>query len=59
MSNPKEYTVGWISAVRTELVAALQFLDEEHDAPESIAPNDFNSYYLGGISPSTYGDLLI
>ncbi|KAH7159171.1 nucleoside phosphorylase domain-containing protein [Fusarium sp. MPI-SDFR-AT-0072] len=35
MSNPADYTVGWICAVSTEYVAAQCFLDEDHDLPES------------------------
>ena len=34
MSNPKDYTVGWICAIVTEYVAAQAFLDREHDRPE-------------------------
>ncbi|KAJ0127020.1 G1/S-specific cyclin CCN1 [Fusarium oxysporum f. sp. albedinis] len=30
MSNPNDYTVGWICAITTEYVAAQEFLDEEH-----------------------------
>ncbi len=49
MSDPKGYTVGWISALSTELVAARTFLDEEHELPESVSSNDNNSYTLGRI----------
>jgi nucleoside phosphorylase len=49
MSNPKDYTVGWICAVHTEYVAAQAFLDREHDRPEELAPNDNNDYTLGEI----------
>lgn len=49
MSNPHDYTVGWICAVSTEYVAAQCFLDEEHDAPKSVASHDNNDYTLGRI----------
>lgn len=49
MSNPELYTVGWICAVEAELIAAQEFLDEEHDAPDHIPVNDNNSYTLGRI----------
>lgn len=42
-----DYTVGWISAITTEYVAAQSFLDAEHDRPEYVAPNDSNDYTLG------------
>lgn len=29
-SDPKEYTIGWVCAVSTELTMAKSFLDEEH-----------------------------
>ncbi|KAH8653955.1 nucleoside phosphorylase domain-containing protein [Tricladium varicosporioides] len=47
MSNPNDYTVGWICAISTEYVAAQEFLDEEHEAPEFVSPNDTNDYALG------------
>ncbi|KAK2060221.1 purine and uridine phosphorylase, partial [Colletotrichum caudatum] len=50
MSNPKKYTVGWICAITTEFVAAQTFLDDRHEKPESVAPQDSNSYALGSIS---------
>jgi nucleoside phosphorylase len=49
MSNPKEYTVGWICAISTEYVAAQAFLDENHDGPEYVSPNDNNNYTLGKV----------
>lgn len=49
MSNPKIYTVGWICAVTMERVAAREFLDEEHEGPECVSPNDNNTYTLGKI----------
>ena len=49
MSNPKDYTVGWICAISTEYVAAQAFLDEMHDGPEYVSPNDKNIYTLGKV----------
>ncbi|KAH8663322.1 hypothetical protein BGZ61DRAFT_485097 [Ilyonectria robusta] len=49
MSNPQDYTVGWICAITTESVAAQSFLDERHDPPAEVAQNDNNSYALGRI----------
>ncbi|KAI1870317.1 uncharacterized protein JN550_005245 [Neoarthrinium moseri] len=49
MSDPSMYTVGWICAVGTELVAATAFLDEEHDALEQQPSTDNNTYILGRI----------
>lgn len=49
MPKPEEYTVGWICALPTERVAAREFLDDEHDAPESRAVHDNNIYTLGKI----------
>jgi hypothetical protein len=43
------YTVGWICAITTEHVAAQEFLDEEHEGPEYVSPNDNNDYTLGRI----------
>ncbi|KUL82102.1 hypothetical protein ZTR_10071 [Talaromyces verruculosus] len=47
MSNPNNYTVGWICALSTEYVAAQEFLDDEHEPPESVSPSDTNEYTLG------------
>ena len=49
MSDPKDYTVGWICAIATELVAAIALLDEKHDGPEHVFPNDNNVYTLGRV----------
>lgn len=49
MSNPADYTVGWICALPTESVAAQELLDEEHDIPAYVAPSDNNVYSLGRI----------
>ncbi|EJT68913.1 hypothetical protein, variant [Gaeumannomyces tritici R3-111a-1] len=47
MSDVNKYTVGWIAAVTAEYVAAQEFLDEQHDMPESVGRNDNNAYTLG------------
>jgi hypothetical protein len=49
MADPKGYTVGWICAISTEYVAAQAFLDEEHEGPEYMSPNDNNDYALDKI----------
>lgn len=49
MSDPSNYTVGWICAIVAEYVAARAFLDEEHKAPKGVPPNDNNEYTLGRI----------
>jgi nucleoside phosphorylase len=50
MSDPANYTVGWICALQVEYVAAQVFLDEEHERPTVVSPNDANDYALGKIS---------
>ncbi|KAL8284647.1 hypothetical protein RB600_009185 [Gaeumannomyces tritici] len=48
MSDPRQYTIGWISAIPTELVAAKLLLDGPPHAPlKDIDPRDTNSYTLG------------
>ena len=49
MPNPNDYTVGWICALPTEYLAAQEFLDEEHDRPESLPAHSKNDYTLGQI----------
>ncbi|KID82461.1 btb/poz [Metarhizium guizhouense ARSEF 977] len=49
MLDSKDYTVGWISAIGTEYVAAQEFLDDEHDPPKFLSTNDTNDYTLGRI----------
>ncbi|KAJ5949221.1 hypothetical protein N7454_000805 [Penicillium verhagenii] len=49
MSDPADYTVGWICAIDVEYVAAQEFLDEEHEGPNFVSPNDANDYTLGKI----------
>ena len=47
MSDPKQYTVGWICAIPTESIAASLFLNEEHERPAHLSVNDSNDYTLG------------
>lgn len=47
--DPEDYAVGWICAISTEYVAARAFLDEKHEGPEYVSPNDNNDYTLGRI----------
>lgn len=47
MSDPAEYTVGWICALHMEYVAAQELLDEEHEKPSFVTLNDVNDYTLG------------
>ncbi|KAM0518192.1 hypothetical protein ACHAPE_004600 [Trichoderma viride] len=49
MSDPKNYTVGWICALSTEQIAAAAFLDEQHAPLEDQPSHDSNSYILGSI----------
>lgn len=49
MSDPAIYVVGWICAITAEYVAAQEFLDEEHNGPAVVSPNDTNDYTLGKI----------
>lgn len=49
MSNPNDYTVGWICALTTESVAAQAMLDEKHQGPAFVATHDNNDYTLGRI----------
>jgi hypothetical protein len=48
MHEYNDYTVGWICAVKTEYVAALELLDEEHSSLPT-ASHDKNAYVLGRI----------
>jgi nucleoside phosphorylase len=50
MSDPANYTVGWICALQVEYVAAQVFLEKEHQRPSFVSPNDTNDYTLGEIS---------
>ncbi|KAK6340277.1 hypothetical protein TWF730_002041 [Orbilia blumenaviensis] len=47
MSDPKNYSVGWICAISTESIAANLFLDEIHEDAEPIPQGDNNVYTVG------------
>ncbi|KAK8099831.1 hypothetical protein PG999_010205 [Apiospora kogelbergensis] len=49
MSNPENYTIGWVCALTTEFVAARAFFDETHEGPSHVSPKDDNSYALGRV----------
>ncbi|KAH7193898.1 xylose isomerase-like protein [Fusarium flagelliforme] len=49
MSDPLDYTIGWITALKVEYVAAQVFLDERHPEPKCRSPGDDNHYTLGRI----------
>lgn len=49
MSDPQNYTVGWICAIPTEYVAARAFLDKVHEGPEYVSDRDNNDYTLGKV----------
>ncbi|CAG8975776.1 hypothetical protein HYALB_00009297 [Hymenoscyphus albidus] len=46
---PTSYTVGWISALPTESIAAQSMLDERHKSPETRNQHDSNTYILGRV----------
>ncbi|KAL8335264.1 hypothetical protein RB598_009454 [Gaeumannomyces tritici] len=46
-SSNDTYTIGWISALPTELTAAKFFLDTTPSLPEAVDIHDTNSYVLG------------
>ncbi|KAJ5909045.1 hypothetical protein N7495_001727 [Penicillium taxi] len=47
MSDPKDYTVGWICAITAEFTAEQNFLDEKQQVPEGLATADHNAYAVG------------
>lgn len=49
MSDPANYTIGWICALEVEYVAAQEFLDEEDEEPRLRSRNDTNDYAFGKI----------
>ncbi|KAK1254223.1 hypothetical protein MKX08_008218 [Trichoderma sp. CBMAI-0020] len=49
MSDPRNYTVGWICALSTEQIAAAAFLDEQHAPLEDQPSHDSNNYILGSM----------
>ncbi|KAJ5987015.1 hypothetical protein N7451_011380 [Penicillium sp. IBT 35674x] len=49
MFKPSDYTVGWVCALKTEYVAAIASLDEEHEPPTELPSANQNDYTLGRI----------
>ncbi|KAF5634236.1 nacht and ankyrin domain protein [Fusarium sp. NRRL 52700] len=49
MFNTERYTIGWICALRKELIAAKAFLDVLHGVVDNASLNDDNKYTLGSI----------
>lgn len=49
MSDPAIYTVGWICALPVEYIAVRVLLDEKHEKPSFVSPNDTNDYILGKV----------
>lgn len=51
LSDPKWYTIGWITALEKELTVAIAVLDEEHEMPLNFTKHakDTNSYAWGRI----------
>ena len=43
----RDYTIGWISVVKAELVAALAMLDEDHEDMLPAVDGDNNNYSFG------------
>jgi nucleoside phosphorylase len=51
MLKAGDYTIGWICAIKTEYVAAQEFLDgPPHEGFTNLPPNSKNEYTLGSIS---------
>lgn len=50
MSNLSHFSIGWICAIDTEIIAAELMFDETLSAPEGIPESDINSYSFGRIS---------
>jgi hypothetical protein len=46
MSDPANDIIGWICAIATEYIAAQELLDEVHEGPNFVSPNDENDYTL-------------
>lgn len=49
MLDPKDYTIGWISAIALEYTVAQEFLDTKHEGPRNVHKGDDNHYTLGAI----------
>ncbi|KAJ5289542.1 uncharacterized protein N7443_009795 [Penicillium atrosanguineum] len=45
----QDYSVGWITAIECEYVVAQVFLDNEHERPSNLPPQDPNDYAFGKI----------
>lgn len=50
MSGPNAYTVGWISALEKEYLAAQLFLEEQYKERVQRSANDSNHYTFGKAS---------
>lgn len=50
MSSLNQYSLGWICAIDTEIIAAELMFDEVLSAPNYIPASDKNSYKFGRIS---------
>lgn len=50
MSDPLQYTIGWICPIDKTFVAARAFLEEIHEPPVAVSQGDNNSYVLGRVS---------
>ena len=47
----QDYAVGWICAVKSELIAARAMLDETHDNKLPAVDGDSNNYIYGRVGP--------
>ena len=47
----RDYTIGWICAVESELIAARAMLDETHDNKLPAVDGDSNNYTYGRVGP--------
>lgn len=47
--SAEKYTIGWICAIPTELIAAKAMLDTTHGPLKSQPKHDGNNYTLGSI----------
>ncbi|KAI0410715.1 ankyrin repeat-containing domain protein [Xylaria grammica] len=50
MAARNQYTIGWISAITTERIAAELMFDEPLKTPDDIPSSDYNSYVCGQIA---------
>ncbi|RBR26463.1 uncharacterized protein FIESC28_00757 [Fusarium coffeatum] len=49
MSNPLNYTIGWICATETGFITAQAFLDKTHPRHSPLSKIDTNTYVLGSM----------